>query len=89
MKRPEWMVGTVATLVLAACSANPGSAGADVAPLAGDPPSRYNLAGYSASFRDGYHDACASPRRRSDPRYQAETDYQMGWNDGASLCRTR
>ena len=51
------------------------------------PASRYNLAGYSAGFKEGYGDACASPRRRSEQRYKSDTDYQMGWNDGNSMCR--
>ena len=48
---------------------------------------RYNLAGYSASFKQGYGDACASPKRRNDQKYKADADYQMGWNDGQSVCK--
>jgi hypothetical protein len=53
------------------------------------PAARYNLTGYSVAFKEGYSDACASPRRRSEQRYKSDTDYQMGWNDGQSLCRAR
>ena len=59
------------------------------APSKPTPGSQYNLAGYSAAFKEGYADACASPRRRSDQRYKDDTDYQMGWNDGQALCRAR
>jgi len=45
---------------------------------------RYNLTGYSAAFKEGYADACAS--RRNDERFKSDADYQMGWNDGSSLC---
>lgn len=52
-------------------------------------PQRYNLTGYSAAFKQGYADACASPRRRSEGRFKSDSDYQMGWNDGTSICRSR
>ena len=52
-------------------------------------PQRYNLAGYSAAFKQGYTDACATPRRRSEERFKSDSDYQMGWSDGASICRAR
>jgi hypothetical protein len=51
------------------------------------PVARYNLTGYSANFKQGYADACATPQRRNDRRFKTDTDYQMGWNDGRSLCR--
>ena len=57
------------------------SGGARTAP----PGARYNLAGYSEGFKQGYSDACAS--RRSAERYKTDPDYQMGWNDGKSLCK--
>jgi hypothetical protein len=74
-------------LLLAGCathSTTPAPAAQNEAPAA-----RYNLTGYSAGFKAGYADACASPRRRSEQRYKSDTDYQMGWNDGQSLCRAR
>jgi hypothetical protein len=48
---------------------------------------RYNLSGFSESFKQGYSDACASPSRRNDGKYKADTDYQLGWNDGRALCK--
>jgi len=48
---------------------------------------RYNLAGYSQQFKDGYADACAS--RRDETRFKSDADYQMGWTDGQSLCGGR
>lgn len=53
----------------------------------GSPASTYNLAGYPAAFKQGYADACASPRRRNEERYKYESDYSMGWNDGQNICR--
>lgn len=49
------------------------------------PVSRYNLTGYSEAFKQGYGDACAG--RRNAARLKSDNDYQMGWNDGRSLCR--
>jgi hypothetical protein len=48
---------------------------------------RYNLAGYSAAFKEGFGDACA--QRRDEERFKTEVDYQMGWSDGQSLCPRR
>lgn len=51
-----------------------------------------NLSGYSAAFRAGYSDGCASAgysARRDEQRYRVDTDYAMGWNDGNSMCRRR
>jgi hypothetical protein len=73
-------------LVVAGCAADR-PAPASRHPAA--PAARYNLGGYSAAFKEGYADACASPRRRSEARYKADADYQMGWKDGASICRKR
>jgi hypothetical protein len=72
------------TLVGAGCATDgPGSAGSRQAA----PATRYNLAGYSAGFKEGYSDACASPRRRSEQRYKSDNDYRMGWDDGTAMCR--
>ena len=49
----------------------------------------YNLSGYPEGFKQGYADACASPRRRNSDRYKSDNDYSMGWNDGQSVCRGR
>ena len=80
------------TILLAACttpSPAPPPSPSGSRPATASPPARYNLAGYSDAFKQGYADACASPRRRSEQRFKTDTDYQMGWNDGLSLCRTR
>ena len=76
-------------LVLAGCETpSPSkSAGPRTAPGTAPPAARYNLAGYSEGFKQGYADACASPSRRSAERYKSDTDYRMGWNDGQSLCK--
>jgi hypothetical protein len=52
-------------------------------------PAPYNLTGYSASFKEGYADACATPRRSNASRLKSDTDYSMGWTDGASACKAR
>lgn len=56
------------------------------------PPPPVNLSGYSAAFKQGYGDGCASARgtmRRDDARYRSDNDYMMGWSDGNSVCRAR
>jgi len=74
-------------LLLSACGAVPTSS-TPTPPVEAKPAApRYNLAGYSASFKQGYADACATPRRRNAERFKAETDYSMGWQDGQSACR--
>lgn len=50
---------------------------------------RFNLIGYSPAFKQGYADACASPRRQNASRFKSDTDYSMGWQDGQSACRSR
>jgi len=52
----------------------------------------YNLAGYPPSARDGYIDGCESAKhspyaRRDAKRMAADAQYEMGWNDGFSICR--
>jgi hypothetical protein len=71
--------------VLGGCSTAPASTGS--APPEAPAGSRYNLSGYSESFKQGYGDACASPSRRNDGKYKADADYQIGWNDGRALCK--
>ena len=69
-----------AAALLTACAGQP------------QPAQRVNQAGYSAAFRQGYADGCdsaQSSRRRDESRYQNETDYMMGWNDGRSACSKR
>ncbi|MGQ0751481.1 MAG: hypothetical protein ACT4PS_13165 [Betaproteobacteria bacterium] len=55
-------------------------------------PPPVNLSGYSAAFKQGYTDGCASVRgttRRDDARYRSDSDYMMGWSDGNSACRAK
>jgi hypothetical protein len=56
------------------------------------PPPPVNLSGYSAAFKQGYTDGCASAggsMRRDDARYRSDNDYMMGWSDGNSVCRAK
>lgn len=51
----------------------------------------YNLAGYSAAFKDGYIDGCETVKKtryafKDQRRFAADTQYRLGWNDGFSLC---
>ena len=87
----------VAILLLSGCEIFRGSSPTSSAPpppksstsSAKPPPQRYNLTGYSAAFKQGYADACATPRKRDAERIKSDMDYQMGWSDGQSLCRAR
>jgi hypothetical protein len=76
----------LAVLLIAGCATQPTSTTPAPKPAAAGG-ARYNLAGYSEGFKQGYADACGSPRRRSEERYKSDTDYRMGWNDGQSLCK--
>ena len=54
----------------------------------------YNLAGYPPAVREGYIDGCESARksdygRKDEPRFAADAQYRMGWNDGLSICAKR
>lgn len=69
--------------LLAGCASDGPSAPTPKSPA----PQRYNLTGYSAEFKQGYADACATPRRRNDNRFKSGGDYQIGWNDGSSICK--
>ena len=51
----------------------------------------YNLAGYPPAVREGYIDGCESAKgtaqaRKDMQRFAADRQYQMGWNDGFSIC---
>lgn len=51
---------------------------------------RFNLSGYSATFKQGHADGCASAsgrQRRDDRLFRDNADYMMGWNDGRSACK--
>ena len=69
---------------LAGCATDEHKSTASPAPKRAHAP-RYNLVGYSAAFKEGYADACG--KRRNAQRMKDDTDYQMGWNDGTSMCR--
>lgn len=67
---------------------------ADVpAPAQPSVPANLNLRGYPPAFRDGYAAGCVSRReggrRRDEGRYKSDTSYQMGWDDGYSICVSR
>jgi hypothetical protein len=77
-----WLVSLALLAGCATTAQTPApSSGSRTAP----PVARYNLAGYSEGFKQGYADACAS--RRNAERHKSDVDYQMGWNDGNSLCK--
>jgi hypothetical protein len=51
----------------------------------------YNLSGYPPAVRDGYIDGCETAKRssyarRDAKRMAADAQYEMGWNDGYSIC---
>ncbi|HEX5130259.1 MAG TPA: hypothetical protein VFV90_10960 [Usitatibacter sp.] len=54
----------------------------------------YNLAGYPPAVREGYIDGCESAKgtrygRKDTARFSNDPQYQMGWNDGNSLCKPK
>jgi hypothetical protein len=54
----------------------------------------YNLTGYPPAVREGYIDGCESAKktdyaRKDAPRFAADPQYSMGWNDGFSICGKR
>lgn len=54
----------------------------------------YNLAGYPPAVREGYIDGCETAKgtrygRKDASRFAGDAQYQMGWNDGHSLCKPR
>jgi len=56
------------------------------------PAPRVNLSGYSAEFKQGYADGCASTSgatRRDAARFDAEPRYARGWQDGYAICGKR
>lgn len=51
-----------------------------------------NLSGYSAEFKAGYADGCASVSRgmqRDPQRYRQDARYAQGWRDGYAICGRR
>ena len=54
----------------------------------------YNLAGYPPAVREGYIDGCESAKgsrygRKDAARFANDAQYQMGWNDGNSICKAK
>jgi hypothetical protein len=54
----------------------------------------YNLTGYPPAVREGYIDGCESAKktryaRRDAKRMDSDPQYEMGWNDGFSICGRR
>jgi len=51
-----------------------------------------NLAGYSQAFKDGFAAGCKTARgsaAKDEARMRSDTDYKLGWDDGASVCAKR
>ena len=51
----------------------------------------YHRTGDPPAVRDGYIDGCESAKRSSyarkdAARFASDAQYQMGWNDGFSIC---
>jgi len=54
----------------------------------------YNLTGYPPAVRDGYIDGCESAKktqyaRKDAKRMAGDAQYEMGWNDGFSICSAK
>lgn len=54
----------------------------------------YNLAGYPPAVREGYIDGCETAKgtrygRKDAARFGSDAQYQMGWNDGHSICKPK
>ena len=54
----------------------------------------YNLTGYPPAVRDGYIDGCEAAKgskfgRKDAARFASDAQYQMGWNDGNSICKAK
>jgi hypothetical protein len=52
----------------------------------------YNLTGYPKATQEGYVDGCETAKQtvygyKDEKRYTADGQYQMGWDDGFSICR--
>jgi hypothetical protein len=74
------MVCALPALLLAACGTATQT----------QPKPRFNLSGYSASFKQGHADGCTSAagkQRRDERLFRDNADYMMGWNDGRSACK--
>ena len=54
----------------------------------------YNLSGYPPAVKEGYIDGCESAKktqfaRKDAKRMAADPQYEMGWNDGFSICKKK
>ncbi|MBC8022981.1 MAG: hypothetical protein H7Y14_07670, partial [Burkholderiales bacterium] len=54
----------------------------------------YNLSGYPPAVREGYIDGCESAKktqyaRKDAKRIASDAQYEMGWNDGFSICKKK
>lgn len=94
------IVAVLAALLLGACatlapqpSATEPPKSAPPLPRQAEPPApKINLSGFPLAYRQGYADGCASatgPQRRDGERFGKDTNYSMGWQDGAALCKKR
>ena len=94
---------TAFAVALAGCAARPVAVTPNTAPESAaqaeqrrEQASRptYNLAGYPPAVREGYIDGCETAKgtrygRKDAKRFAADTQYQMGWNDGFGICGKR
>jgi hypothetical protein len=54
----------------------------------------YNLTGYPPAVKEGYIDGCESAKktqyaRKDAKRMASDRQYEMGWNDGFSICKQK
>jgi hypothetical protein len=63
------------------------AAGCTVSPATGS----VNVVGFTPAFVQGYSEGCDSAGAlrpwRDESRYQAEPEFERGWNDGYNACR--
>lgn len=54
----------------------------------------YNLSGFPPATREGYIDGCETAKKtkwgyKDMKRYETDAQYQMGWQDGFSICSVK
>jgi hypothetical protein len=79
-----------AQLLVAAAIGLGGCAQQQAKPRASPPP--VNLSGYSPAFKEGFQHGCDSARgnpKRDAKRFEAESQYAQGWQDGRAICGKR
>lgn len=92
---PSVALALVVSAMLCACATVQPSPPPTEPPLprtAEPPPPKINLSGFPLAYRQGYADGCSSasgPQRKDAERFASDTNYNMGWQDGISLCRKR